>query len=90
MPRKSRDFHPCSETSMHHDLELDVRGLNCPLPILRAKKMLATLPSGTVLQILATDPGAPADFEQFCSQTGNALLASENTEGGFTLIIRRK
>lgn len=75
---------------MQHDVELDVRGLNCPLPILRAKKALATLESGTVLRVLATDPGAPADFEHFCRQTGNALLASEKDEACFVLTIRRK
>lgn len=75
---------------MHYDIELDVRGLNCPLPILRAKKALATLPSGTVLRVLATDPGAPADFEQFCRQTGNALLSSTCTDTVHELTIRRK
>lgn len=75
---------------MQHDLELDVRGLNCPLPILRAKKALATVPTGTVLRVLTTDPGAPADFEQFCRQTGNTLLSLEETDGGHSLVIRRK
>lgn len=75
---------------MQHDIELDVRGLNCPLPILRAKKALATLPSATILRVLTTDPGAPADFEQFCRQTGHALLLSESADTGHVLIIRRK
>lgn len=75
---------------MHYDVELDVRGLNCPLPILRAKKSLATLESGTILRVLATDPGAPADFEHFCRQTGNVLLHSGQEDGCFVLAIRRK
>ena len=56
---------------MQPDIALDLSGLNCPLPILRAKKALATMESGTVLSVLATDPGAPKDFEAFCRQTGN-------------------
>ena len=56
------------------DQELDACGLNCPLPILRAKKSLAALASGQVLRIIATDPGAVKDFESFAKQTGNALL----------------
>ena len=75
---------------MQFDLELDLRGLNCPLPILRTKKALATLPPGTILKVLATDPGAPADFEQFCRQTGNPLLSSTLGNGVFTLLLRRK
>lgn len=75
---------------MNYDLELDLRGLNCPLPILRTKKALATLESGTVLRILATDPGVPSDFEQFCRQTGNVLLSSEQEGQNFVLFLRRK
>lgn len=76
---------------MQPDLALDLSGLNCPLPILRAKKALATLPSGNVLSVLATDPGAPKDFEAFCRQTGNELLASSvEADGRFLLLIRRK
>jgi tRNA 2-thiouridine synthesizing protein A len=76
---------------MQPDLALDLSGLNCPLPILRAKKALATMESGKVLSVLATDPGAPKDFEAFCRQTGNVLLASTVQEDGrFSLSIRRK
>lgn len=76
---------------MQLDKQLDLSGLNCPLPILRAKKALATMDSGTVLEVIATDPGAPKDFEAFCRQTGNALLESTTTpEGKFRLVIRRK
>ena len=56
------------------DRELDVRGLNCPLPILRAKKALGDLHAGQVLKVLATDPGSVKDFQAFCRQTGNELL----------------
>lgn len=76
---------------MQPDIALDLSGLNCPLPILRAKKALATMESGTVLSVLATDPGAPKDFEAFCRQTGNVLLASTvGDDGRFALLIRRK
>ena len=76
---------------MELDKQLDLSGLNCPLPILRAKKALAEMASGTVLEVIATDPGAPKDFEAFCRQTGNALLESSTTaEGKFRLVLRRK
>ena len=61
----------------HADLEIDTSGLNCPLPILRAKKALAQLESGQVLAVLTTDPHAGRDFQAFCQQTGNALLAQQ-------------
>lgn len=57
-----------------HDLEVDARGLNCPLPILKAKKGLATLASGQVVKVLATDPSSERDFQDFARQTGNTLL----------------
>jgi len=76
---------------MHTDRTLDLSGLNCPLPILRAKKALATMESGQSLLVLATDPGAPADFAAFCRQTGNQLLVSETTDDGkFRLVLKRK
>ena len=76
---------------MHTDRTLDLSGLNCPLPILRAKKALATMESGQSLLVLATDPGAPADFAAFCRQTGNQLLVSETTDDGkFKLVLKRK
>jgi len=63
------------------DKELDARGLNCPLPILRCKKGLAELTGGQVLKVLATDPGSVKDFQAFCKQTGHEMLAmEENTE----------
>lgn len=69
--------------------ELDARGLNCPLPILRAKKAIAGLAAGEVLKVLATDPGAVKDFEAFCKQTGNELLQSRSAGDGFEFLIRR-
>ncbi|MCP4314465.1 MAG: sulfurtransferase TusA family protein [Hyphomicrobiales bacterium] len=64
--------------------ELNAEGLNCPLPILKAKKMLKSVPAGEVLKIRATDPGSVADFAAFCRQTGNELLSS-TSEGDIYL-----
>ena len=77
-------------TVTNHDKELDARGMNCPLPILRAKKALGELASGQVLRILATDPGSVKDFEAFSKQTGNELLSSAAGEKEFTFYIRKK
>ena len=71
------------------DAQLDARGLNCPLPILRAKKSIQALSAGQVLQILATDPGSVKDFEAFCKQTGNELLDSSQQSGEFQFRIRK-
>lgn len=71
------------------DQELDARGLNCPLPILRAKKSIAALNSGQVLRIMATDPGSVKDFEAFCKQTGNTLVSSGQNDGAFEFLIRK-
>ncbi|MGH8631276.1 MAG: sulfurtransferase TusA family protein [Burkholderiales bacterium] len=72
------------------DRELDARGLNCPLPILRTKKTLNEMPSGAVLRILATDPGSVRDFQAFCRQTGHALLSSGESAGQFRFLLRKK
>ncbi len=72
-----------------YDLELDARGLNCPLPILRAKKSIQGLESGQVLRIVATDPGSVKDFEAFCKQTGNELLAASQDGGEYAFSIRK-
>jgi tRNA 2-thiouridine synthesizing protein A len=72
------------------DAELDARQLACPLPILRAKKLLSQLDSGQLLRIVATDNGAPNDFEEFCRQTGNVLLSSTAQDGEFIFLIRRR
>lgn len=71
------------------DQELDASGLNCPLPILRAKKTLAGMGSGQVLHIIATDPGSVKDFEAFSKQTGNALLESREEGGKFHFLIKK-
>jgi len=72
------------------DVELDVRQLACPLPILRAKKSLSAMSAGQVLRILATDKGSPKDFVDFCSKTGNELLSSTEADGEFVFLIRRR
>lgn len=70
--------------------ELDCRGLNCPLPILRTKKALAGIDSGQVLRVLATDPGALKDFQAFARQTGNELLESGENAGEYRFVLRKK
>jgi len=72
------------------DVELDVRQLACPLPILRAKKSLATMQSGQILKVVATDRKSPDDFAQFCKQTGNELLTSEVRGDEFVFFLRRR
>ena len=72
------------------DRELDVRGLNCPLPILRAKKVLGDLSAGQVLKVMATDPGSVKDFQAFCKQTGNALLSSDTANNEFVFFMQKK
>ena len=71
------------------DQELDASGLNCPLPILRAKKSLAAMDSGQVLHIIATDPGAVKDFEAFAKQTGNELMESREEAGKFHFMMKK-
>jgi len=71
------------------DQELDASGLNCPLPILRAKKALAGLEAGQVLHIIATDPGSVKDFEAFANQTGNELMESSENGGKFEFLIKK-
>ena len=72
------------------DKELDARGLNCPLPILRTKKSLTDMTSGQVLKIVATDPGSVKDFQAFARQTGNTLLSESETEKVFTFFMQKK
>ena len=71
------------------DQELDASGLNCPLPILRAKKALAALSAGQVLHIIATDPGSVKDFEAFAKQTGNELVESREDGGKFHFLMKK-
>lgn len=75
---------------MNFDKELDASGLNCPLPILRAKKALSDMQSGQVLKIVATDPGSAKDFQAFCRQTGNELLSHAAAQKEFTFYLKRK
>jgi tRNA 2-thiouridine synthesizing protein A len=75
---------------MEHDKELDARGLNCPLPILRARKALTEMTSGQVLRIVATDPGSVKDFESFARQTGNSLLSQSGDGKEFTFFLAKK
>lgn len=74
---------------MEFDQELNASGLNCPLPILRAKKALAPLDSGKVLHVVATDPGALKDFEAFSKQTGHELIEAKEKGGEFHFFIRK-
>lgn len=68
---------------------LDARGLNCPLPILRARKSLGAMAAGETLRVLATDPGSVKDMESFCAQTGNELVSSGQEDGQFVFLIRK-
>jgi len=70
--------------------ELDTRGLNCPLPILKAKKALAEMSSGDVLKVVATDPGSVRDFQAFARQTGNELLEQSSANDEFVHFLRRR
>ncbi len=72
------------------DHTLDAKGLNCPLPILKAKKALKEVPDGGTLEILATDPGSVADFEAFCRTTGNELVEHGEEGGVYRFILKKK
>jgi tRNA 2-thiouridine synthesizing protein A len=75
---------------MQADRELDVKGLNCPLPILRTKKALAEMTSGQILRVLATDAHAVKDFQAFAKQTGNELLSAVEVDQVFEFLFKRK
>ena len=75
---------------MQAQKELDTRGLNCPLPILKAKKALADMRSGDVLKVVATDPGSMRDFQAFARQTGNELVEQETSNDEFIHFLRRR
>ena len=75
---------------MEAQKELDTRGLNCPLPILKAKKALTDMLSGEVLKVVATDPGSVRDFQAFARQTGNALVEQTSGEKEFVHYLRRR
>ena len=71
------------------DQELDARGLNCPLPILRSKKTLNGMSAGELLKIIATDPGSVKDFQAFATQTGNELMSSSEENGEFHFLLKK-
>jgi tRNA 2-thiouridine synthesizing protein A len=75
---------------MQFDKELDARGLNCPLPILKTKKALTDLQSGQVLKVLSTDPGSVKDFQTFAKQTGHVLVSHDEAGKEFTFFMRKK
>jgi TusA-related sulfurtransferase len=75
---------------MQIDKEIDTRGLNCPLPILKAKKALAELQSGQVLQVVSTDAGSLRDFQAFAKQTGNELLDQQTVDTDYIHVLRRR
>ncbi len=72
-----------------YDQEVDASGLNCPVPILRAKKALANMSSGQVLRVTATDPGSVPDFEAFSKQSGNDLLDSSEENGQYRFLLKK-
>lgn len=74
---------------MTHALSLDAKGLNCPLPILKAKKALKEIPVGGTLEVLATDPGSVADFAAFCRATGNELVETSQDSDVYRFVIKR-
>jgi tRNA 2-thiouridine synthesizing protein A len=75
---------------MDFNKELDARGLNCPLPILRTKKALAEMNSGDILKVIATDPGSVKDMQAFAKQTGNELVNSAEAGGEYTFFMKKK
>lgn len=75
---------------MQIDKEIDTRGLNCPLPILKAKKALAELSSGQILKVIASDPGSVRDFQAFAQQTGNTLLEQHSGQTEYIHVMRRR
>lgn len=76
--------------AMETDQEIDTRGLNCPLPILKAKKALAGMESGQLLKVLSTDAGSLRDFQAFAQQTGNALVEQRTLGNEFVHVLRRR
>lgn len=75
---------------MHIDKEIDTRGLNCPLPILKAKKALTDMHSGQLLKVVSTDNGSLRDFQAFSKQTGNELVEQQTVGGEFVHVLRRR
>ena len=75
---------------MEIDKEIDTRGLNCPLPILKAKKALADMLSGQLLRVVSTDPGSTRDFQAFSKQTGNDLVEQATAGDDFIHVLKRR
>ena len=75
---------------MQADKEIDTRGLNCPLPILKAKKALAEMSSGETLKVISTDPGSLRDFKAFARQTGNELVDQQTLGNEFVHLLKRR
>lgn len=84
----NQDFY--GENEMSSDQELDVRGLQCPLPILKTKKSLAGMSSGQVLKVIATDPGSVNDMRAFANKTGNLLLDQSEISGEYIFFVKKK
>ena len=79
-----------ADTLEHVDAELDTSGLNCPLPILKTKKVLNTMLSGQLLRVVATDPASRIDFAAYCAQTGHQLVDEAGDNGRFVFVLRKK
>ncbi len=82
--------HPDNQNRPMSETLLDVKGMNCPLPVLRANRALRRMQPGERLRVLATDRAAVADFRAFCHETGHALLAFSDENGIFSFVIRRR
>ena len=85
-----RPAHPYPSIMQTIDREIDARGLNCPLPILRTKKALNDMTSGQMIRIMATDPSSVRDFQAFARQTGNELLGQGEQDGAFWFVLKRR
>ena len=83
-------MQPPTPLNILADKEIDTRGLNCPLPILRAKKALADMMQGQVLKVVSTDPGSNRDFQAFCKQTGNELLGQQAIGKDYIHVLKRR
>jgi tRNA 2-thiouridine synthesizing protein A len=90
IPRERYQTGKGIQHAMEVHKEVDARGLNCPLPILRAKKALADMTSGQILKVLATDPGSQRDFAAFAKQTGNEIVEVTTQDKTFTFLMRRR
>jgi len=86
---KQGERHMSDETDTAVDLSLDVKGLNCPLPILKTKKALQKIDIGHVLEVFTTDPGSVPDFNAFCRQTGHILIDTFELDASFRFLIRK-